>query len=128
MWVSIRPCLVNRKFGVIHCDTYLCITHRPICCSFDVESVVQKPYIHLIARSKASVKHQDSYLDERIAELKTVSTPLTLYGRTYHDVIRFQTGELVYKWGLIDMSFCIMLQAELVCRKPIGLVIRRYHK
>lgn len=55
---------------------------------------MQRPYIHLIARSKSSVADQNTYLIERIKELKTVSTPIAVMGQTYHDVVRFHTGRL----------------------------------
>ena len=62
-------------------------------CRYDeVQALVEKPYLHLIARSNSSAEHQLKYVNERIAELKSLHQPFQYEGRRYNTIVRYNSG------------------------------------
>ena len=72
---------------------------------FDVQTVVERPYLHFIGRSKCSTEDQLVYIPERIIELQQCGTPLSFQGREYKDVIRFNTGRKITAEYIIRFIF-----------------------
>ena len=61
---------------------------------FNVQSQVEKPFMHMIGRSKSTIVDQLAYVPERIAEIQNSTVPLQYAGRTYKDIVRFYSGKL----------------------------------
>ena len=58
-----------------------------------MQSLVEKPYLHVIARSNCSAEHQLLYVQDRIDELQTTKEPVVMDGRKYVDQLRIYSGK-----------------------------------
>ena len=60
----------------------------------DVQSIVEKPELHIIARSSASLDDQALFNQSRLECIKELSDPLfTTTGISVHDIVRFFHGD-----------------------------------
>ena len=59
---------------------------------YNTQSLIEKPYLHIIGHSQNTIKDQLLYIKERIAELQSC-TPIEFNGRLYDDKPRFFSGE-----------------------------------
>ena len=58
----------------------------------NIQSIVERPYIHMLARSSSSIDEQMRYIEERAEELMTTSIPVVQGGREYTDYARIFSG------------------------------------
>lgn len=58
-----------------------------------VQSVVEKPYIYILARSGATVKDQLMYVPTRLEDLREMDEAIELDGAQYFDELRFFSGD-----------------------------------
>ena len=59
---------------------------------FDPQSVVERPYIHIIGRSKSTVNEQLAYVKYRTEALKSLREPVSFAGRRYKVIVRYNSG------------------------------------
>lgn len=58
-----------------------------------MQSMVERPFLHILGRSKATVDQQLLYIDERAEQIKILTaTPILHQGKEYRDVVRFFSG------------------------------------
>lgn len=58
-----------------------------------VQSVVEKPYIYILARSAGTVKDQLLYVPTRLEDVRDLEQAIELDGCMYFDELRFFTGD-----------------------------------
>jgi hypothetical protein len=64
-------------------------------CRYDVQSLVERPFLHIVGRSTSSVADQLLYVEERVDDILQATVPIDFEGRQYHDKIRFNSGSLL---------------------------------
>ena len=60
----------------------------------DVQSTVEKPYLHMIGRSSSSLADQQKYTYERIDEIMTMMQGIEYNNRIYYCTARLFSGKL----------------------------------
>ena len=63
----------------------------------DVQSTVEKPYLHMIGRSSSSLADQQKYTSERIDEIMTMMQGIEYNNRIYYCTARLFSGKLKHK-------------------------------
>ena len=58
----------------------------------NVQAIVEKPFLHMIGRSTASLEDQRKYTAERIEETISLMNGVKYDGRTYYATARIFTG------------------------------------
>lgn len=71
----------------------------------NVQSKVERPYLHMIGRSTASYEDQAKYTSERVDEIITMMTGLEFQGRTYYATARLFSGRLTAIIYSVDNNF-----------------------
>ena len=59
----------------------------------NVQSVVERQYLHMIGKSKSTISDQLIYVEERVKELQNALSPIAFQGRKYEDRLRFFSGK-----------------------------------
>ena len=71
----------------------------------NVQSKVERPYLHMIGRSTATYEDQAKYTSERVDEIITMMTGLEFQGRTYYATARLFSGRLTAIIYTVDNNF-----------------------
>lgn len=58
-----------------------------------IQSVVEKPYVYILARSGSTVKDQLMYVPTRLEDIRDLAEPIEMNDREYMDQLRFFTGD-----------------------------------
>ena len=74
----------------------------------DVQSTVEKPYLHMIGRSSSSLADQQKYTSERIDEIMTMTQGVEYNNCIYYCTPRLFSGKLVKQSKLITQCVEIL--------------------
>ena len=77
----------------------------------DVQSTVEKPYLHMIGRSSSSLADQQKYTYERIDEIMTMMQGIEYNNRIYYCTARLFSGKLKKQAKLITKFTIVQIGA-----------------